>query len=45
MELAINTHVAVSDTRIMVSDIHHTMVGSDDKNLLVSKGCALSITE
>jgi len=29
----------------MVSDIHRTMMRSDDKNLLVSKGRTLSITE
>ena len=38
-ELSINTHVAVSDTRTMVSDIHRTVVkgqeGNDSKNLSV----------
>ena len=62
-ELVINTHVAVSgthaivselgqnitSTRIMVSDIHRTMVGGQEgsggMNLLVSETRALPITE
>ena len=48
-ELAINTHVAVSDTRTMVSDTHRTIVkgreGSDGKSLSVSDVCTLSVIE
>ena len=55
-ELAINTHVAVSElgqdvkiTRAMVSDIHRNMAkgqeGSGGMNLLVSETRTLSITE
>ena len=48
-ELAINTHVAVFDTRIMVSEIHRTVVkgqeGSDGKSLSVSGTRTLSIPE
>ena len=37
VELVINIHVGVSDTRIMVSDIHRTIVkGGGGKRLLVS---------
>jgi hypothetical protein len=48
-ELIINTHATVSNTQIMVSEIHRTMVqgheGSDSKNLLVSDGHTLVIAE
>ena len=48
-ELALNTHVAVSNTQIMVSEIHRTIVhgheGSDGKNLLVSDNCSPVVTE
>ena len=48
-ELAINTHVAVSDTHVLVSDIHRTMMkgqeGSDGVNSLVSETRNLFITE
>jgi hypothetical protein len=55
-ELAINTHVAVSElgqnvtsTHIMVSDIHRNMMkgqgGSDGINLTVSETCTPSTTE
>ena len=48
-ELAINTHVAVSDTHALVSDIHRTMAkvqeGIDGMNLQVSESSTLSVTE
>ena len=47
-ELTINTHVTVSDTRDMVSDIHRTIVngqgGSGGANRSVSDTGTLSIT-
>ena len=48
-ELTINTHVIVSDTHAIVSEIRHTMVkgqeGSGGKNLSVSDTHPLSIVE
>ena len=47
-ELTINTHVTVSDTRNLVSDIHRTIVngqgGSGSANRSVSDTGALSVT-
>ena len=47
-ELTIDTHVTVSDTRDMVSDIHRTIVndqgGSGSANRSVSDTSALSVT-
>ena len=49
VELVINIHVDVSNTRTMVSDIHRTVVkgqeGSGGKNVLVSDIRTLAITE
>ena len=42
-ELTINTHVIVSDTHAIVSEIRHTMVGSSGKTLSVSDNHPLSI--
>ena len=48
-ELALNTHATVSNTHILVSDIHRTIVqgheGSCGKNTLVSDSCTPVITE
>ena len=49
VELVINIHVDVSNTRIMVSEIHRTIVkgqeGSGGTNLLVSDTWTVSATE
>ena len=48
-EVTINMHATVSDTRNMVSDIHHTIVsgqgGSGGADLSVSDTGTLSVTE
>jgi len=48
-ELALNTHVAVSNTQIMVSEIHRTVVhgheGSDGKKPSVSDSCTPVVAE
>jgi hypothetical protein len=48
-ELAINTHLTVSSTHILVSDIHRTIVqvqeGSGGKNVAVSDQCTLVVSE
>ena len=48
-ELAISTHVTVSNTHVMVSNIHRTIMqgqeGSGGKNLLVSNTRTLAVTE
>ena len=47
-ELAINTHTTVSDTHVMVSDIHRTMVKGQEtsggKNTSVSETRTLAVT-